>query len=182
MARECTICNHPKRKKIDEMIIQGKRITAIAQQFAISKDAIHRHKKNHVLPPVSPETVAVTVLNPVAETIRTQPVINGFDIENLFHKMEVMVDRSFQLVDKYEMLDKDGKFIGTPADVKAKAAAVNSLRGSLEFISKIFGLISQDGTSPGYLQLLDKYEKQKQFILEHLCEHCRVEFIKFLEE
>ena len=182
MSRECTICNHPKRKKIDEMIVHGESIKHISIRFGLSRGAVQRHRQNHVLPPVSPETVAVTVLNPVAETIRTQPVINGFDIENLFHKMEVMVDRSFQLVDKYEMLDPDGKFIGTPADVKAKAAAVNSLRGSLEFISKMFGLISPDGTSPGYLQLLDKYEKQKKFLLEHLCDNCTTELLKYLED
>lgn len=168
------------REKIDALIISGASKRSVADQYGLSPTAVQRHKK-HILPQVSPDEITTTVLEPAAQIIRSRSATDGFDIENLFHKMEVMVEKSFQIVDKYEMLDPEGKFIATPADVKAKAAAVNSLRGSLEFISKMFGLISPDGISPGYMQLQEEHEKMKKFILEYLCEDCREKLLQELQ-
>ena len=182
MSRACKICNHPDRKEIDEMLVMGVSYGTIAKRFGCSKPSIQRHKTNHLIPKIPPEAVALAVLDPVNIPVNTIPKVNGFDLENMFEKIQVMLEKNFELVDKYELLDVDGNFIGTPADVKAKAAAISAMKGTLEYVSKLFGLVSPDGVSPGYLQLKDKYEKQKQFILEHLCDDCRVDFVKFLEE
>lgn len=183
MSRECTVCKHPKRSKIDKMLADGIPYGTIAKQFDLSKQALQRHKTKHLLPQqVPPEIVAVTVLDPATETIRAKPGIRGFDLDGLYHKMEVMVEKNFEIIEKFELLDEEGNFVGTAADIKAKAAAITAMKSTLEFIAKMFGLLNQEGTSPGYLELKDRYEKQKQFILEHLCDHCRTEFLKYLEE
>lgn len=181
MGSKCTICIHPKRKKIDAAILDGESRRSIANRFGVSEAAVQRHKK-HILPKVPAEVVAVAILDPATETIKAKPEIRGFDLDGLFDKMQVMIDKNFEIVEKYELLDPEGNFIGTAADVKAKASAITSMKGTLEFIAKMFGLISSDGVSPGYLQLQDRHEKMKQFVMEHMCDDCRVEFLKHLEE
>ena len=44
----CTVCRHPKRKAIDKALIAGDPEYSIANRFAVSRDAVHRHKaKGH---------------------------------------------------------------------------------------------------------------------------------------
>lgn len=45
MPRVCTVCASPDRKKIEKALLAGRPDLAIARSFAISRDAIRRHKK-----------------------------------------------------------------------------------------------------------------------------------------
>jgi len=48
MSTTCSICRHPKRKPIDKALIAGDHEYSIANRFAVSRDAVHRHKaKGH---------------------------------------------------------------------------------------------------------------------------------------
>lgn len=55
MARACTICTHPDRTAI-EVAIQSQHFSRVAIQFHVSKAALHRHVKAHVLPTPSPSS------------------------------------------------------------------------------------------------------------------------------
>lgn len=186
MGRKCTICTHPKRKEIDELLVSGEQSKIIARRYDISEKALSRHKNDHLLirsPPsevietvIAPITPKVKVYNPKVKVYKPKP-INGMDLEKLFVKIELLVDESFKLVKDYQLIAE----AMTPNDVKAKATAINSLRGTLEFISKLFGLVSSDGTSPGLLKLQTEHEKMKQFILNEVCDDCRVRLIQRLE-
>ena len=46
MSRTCTICTHPERAAIEAAIVVATSYRDIARQYAVSKDAIHRHKEN----------------------------------------------------------------------------------------------------------------------------------------
>jgi hypothetical protein len=48
MPRECTICHHESRQEIDEALVDGTAFGALAAKYGVSKDAIGRHKRNHV--------------------------------------------------------------------------------------------------------------------------------------
>ena len=46
MARQCSICTHPRRDEIDQAIVSGEKYRSISQRFDISEAAIGRHKKH----------------------------------------------------------------------------------------------------------------------------------------
>jgi len=46
MSRVCTICRHSERQAIDAALVLGSSYRNIAQRFAVSVAALHRHKKH----------------------------------------------------------------------------------------------------------------------------------------
>lgn len=48
MARTCTVCTHPERPAIDRALVEGDAYRDIARQFGVSKDALQRHRAEHL--------------------------------------------------------------------------------------------------------------------------------------
>ncbi len=48
MPRTCTICHHPERVAIDQALIDGIALRAIAGQHAIAKSSLARHAASHL--------------------------------------------------------------------------------------------------------------------------------------
>ena len=48
MTRTCTVCRHPDRIAIDAAIMTGTPFRAISRRHNLSKDAIARHRANHL--------------------------------------------------------------------------------------------------------------------------------------
>jgi len=48
MPRSCTVCNHAKRRQIDEQLIEAIALGKLAERFGASKTALFRHKRDHV--------------------------------------------------------------------------------------------------------------------------------------
>jgi hypothetical protein len=48
MPRTCTVCTHPEREGIEQALIAGAAFRDIARQFRVSKDAVARHKAEHL--------------------------------------------------------------------------------------------------------------------------------------
>lgn len=48
MPRVCTICTHDQRQAIDAALLRGDSFRDIARQFHASKDALSRHKHDHL--------------------------------------------------------------------------------------------------------------------------------------
>jgi hypothetical protein len=46
--KACTICAHPDRREIDELLAGGGSPTRLARRFKASKDAMRRHASNHL--------------------------------------------------------------------------------------------------------------------------------------
>lgn len=56
MPRACSICSHPLRADVDAAISEpGALIVRVASDFAVSPDALKRHRANHLLPSVAAE-------------------------------------------------------------------------------------------------------------------------------
>jgi hypothetical protein len=45
---QCSVCIHPDRTRIEMLRVGGATLRAIAEQFLVSKDSVHRHFGNHV--------------------------------------------------------------------------------------------------------------------------------------
>ena len=48
MARRCTVCSHPDRPAIDQMLVNLRPFRTIAQQFKVSPWAVLRHHDDHL--------------------------------------------------------------------------------------------------------------------------------------
>lgn len=49
MPPKCSICTHPKRAAIDRALLDDRgSLRDIARQHAVSKDALHRHRQDHL--------------------------------------------------------------------------------------------------------------------------------------
>lgn len=46
MPKSCSICTHPDRMEIEAKLVAGTSLRDIAGQFAVSRNAVHRHKQN----------------------------------------------------------------------------------------------------------------------------------------
>lgn len=49
----CLTCQHPQRKVIEAAILGGKSVTGTAAAFGLKKDALLKHRKNHMLIPTA---------------------------------------------------------------------------------------------------------------------------------
>jgi transposase-like protein len=49
MPRRCTVCDHPERPTVDALLLEGGESNrAIARRFGLSKDAVARHREDHL--------------------------------------------------------------------------------------------------------------------------------------
>jgi hypothetical protein len=48
MPQICRTCSHPKRQEIESLIIQGRSINSVAQQYGLNQSALNVHTKRHL--------------------------------------------------------------------------------------------------------------------------------------
>ncbi|MBF0154393.1 MAG: hypothetical protein HQL64_11695 [Magnetococcales bacterium] len=48
MARPCSVCTHKARNAIDKGLVAGEPFRALERQFGVSRDALRRHKADHI--------------------------------------------------------------------------------------------------------------------------------------
>jgi len=48
MPRTCTICSHPDRAALDTALVSGEALRGIARRYAVSEDALFRHRSDHI--------------------------------------------------------------------------------------------------------------------------------------
>jgi len=48
MPRNCTICSHPRLEEIDRALVAGEANTSLSSLFAVSEQALRRHKGSHL--------------------------------------------------------------------------------------------------------------------------------------
>ena len=48
MPRTCSICANPDRAALDTALVSGEALRGIARRFAVSEDALFRHRSDHI--------------------------------------------------------------------------------------------------------------------------------------
>lgn len=48
MSRACSVCNHPRRKEIDESLAEGRTIEFVARDEGLQPSSVRRHRVNHL--------------------------------------------------------------------------------------------------------------------------------------
>ncbi len=96
MARACSICSHPLRADVDAALSEpGALIVRVASDFAVSPDALKRHRQNHILPERR-------------EALRTDPEMGAVDplkeMRTLYHRMSEHLERAEEEPDNWQAI------------------------------------------------------------------------------
>ena len=154
MARSCSVCSHPKRDEIDQALVRGEPIRAIARRFGLSKDSIRRHAQNHLPAKLAKATEAQEVAE--ANALLTQ--------------VQLLRDRALAILDKAERAQ----------DLRVALQAIREARGCVELLAKLVGELSESPQvnvllSPQWVELrktillaLEPYPEARAHIAEVL--------------
>lgn len=157
MARTCTICAHPQRAEIDRALAAGQTAnTTIASQFAVSEQALRRHKAQHL-------PAALTKAQEVRE------VAQADDLLAQVKRLQVITMNVLKLA--YDS-----------QDLRTALQGVSQARQNLELVGRIVGELEAERvqvavvtTSPDWLRLraailaaLDPYPDARAAVLEAL--------------
>lgn len=119
MSRPCSVCQHPNRKAIDEALVGGQPIRAIAGRYHAGRDSVARHLRSHV----SPALVKVAARREEREAT------------TLLGRMERLIQRTERLLEAAEASGAVGQAL----------AAIDRLWKGYELVGKITGEIKPDG-------------------------------------
>jgi hypothetical protein len=132
MSRRCTVCDHPERHSIDEVLVTGAPYRSVAKRFALSESAVYRHKTDH-LP---------------AHLLKAREVEEVAQADDLLEQVRNLQSHALDILERAE---KAG-------DLRTALAAISQARGNLELLAKLSGELQQEGTvnlhlSPEYLEV-----------------------------
>jgi len=131
MPRVCTVCNHPKREKIDKYLVEGEPYRSIAKQFSLSDAAVYRHKSH---------------LN--GTLIKAHEAQKITHAGNLMEQITNLQSRALNILSKTEEAE----------DWRAATGAIREARGCLELLGKLAGELKEGQTvnvivSPQWVEL-----------------------------
>jgi hypothetical protein len=119
MAMKCTICSHMGQGEIDQMLLAGTSLRAIAQQHGTSATALHRHKKHIAKVLVVAHEAAVIVK---ADTLLDQ-------VRNLLNQAERLTARAEQA-----------------GSLDTALRGIAQVRSVLELLGEVSGQLAGKGT------------------------------------
>ncbi len=132
MPRSCTICEHPDKEAMDEALVGGVSNRSLASLFAVSEQALRRHKANH-LP-------AKLVMAHAAEEVA--------QADTLLEQVRDLQRRALDILDKAE----------EAGELRTALGAIREARGNLELLAKLLGELDERpvvnlSVSPEWLEL-----------------------------
>jgi hypothetical protein len=115
--RRCTVCDHPEKHGIDEVLISGAPYRSVAKQFELSESAVYRHKTEH-LP---------------AHLLRARGAEEVAQADDLLDQVRNLQAHALDILERAE---KAG-------DLRAALAAISQARGNLELLGKLAGELDE---------------------------------------
>jgi len=115
MPRTCTVCTHPQREVIDQALIDGEPLRAIAGRFGTSRTALQRHKGAHL-------PAALVKAHEVQEVARG---------DDLLARLRELHDKAQSLLAKAEVA----------GDFRTALQGIAQVRGCLELAARVMGLL-----------------------------------------
>jgi hypothetical protein len=135
MPRACTVCQHPNRAEIDDLLVRAESNRRIAAQFAVTEQAIRRHKAAHL-----PATLV--------QAQEAKEVARGDDLLGQVRELQA---KALGILEKAEV----------SGDLKAAVSAIREARGCVELLAKLTDQL-RDGatlnlilTSPHWVEIRD---------------------------
>jgi len=132
MPRSCTVCEHPDKEAIDRALVGDSSNLSVSSLFAVSEQALRRHKANH-LP---------------AKLVMAQAAEEVAQADNLLSQVRDLQGRAYGILDKAE----------GAGDLRTALGAIREARGNLELLAKLLGQLDERpvvnlNVSPEWLEL-----------------------------
>src|SRR5688500_1880811 len=111
MPRPCSVCAHPERDAIDKALVAGVANRRIAAQYAVSEQAIRRHRAEHL-----PEKLA-----------KAEAATEVAQADDLLREVRALRSKAYGLLLKAE----------AAGDYRTALAGVREARGCLELLAEL---------------------------------------------
>ena len=132
MPRSCTVCNHPNLEDIDRALVAGEANTALSSLFAVSEQALRRHKGSH-LP---------------AKLVMAQAAEEVAQADDLLDQLKDLQRRTLAILEAAESTNQH----------RTALSAIREARSNLELLAKLLGELDERPTvnvlvSPQWVEL-----------------------------
>ena len=117
MPRRCTVCDHPEKHGIDEVLVSGAAYRSVAKRFELSESAVYRHKTEH-LP---------------AHLLKAREAEEAARADDLLDQVRNLQAHALDILERAE---KAG-------DLRTALAAISQARGNLELLGKLAGELDE---------------------------------------
>ena len=156
MPRRCSICHHECLEEINRALVEGVAFPALVAKYRVSKDALSRHKANHL-----PATLA-----------KAQEAQEVAQADDLLNQVRSLQSRTLTIL---EAVEASGEY-------RTALAAIGEARRNLELLGKIAGelderpvvnvLVSTEWVSirTTVLEALSPYPQARAAVAESLVE------------
>jgi hypothetical protein len=129
--RTCTVCVHDGRAAIDAALVAGTALRDIARHHAVSKDALFRHRSDHI----------------PAQLAKAQDAAEVAQADDLLREVRALRGKAYSLLLKAE----------AAGDIRTALAGIREARGCLELLAKLLGELDERPTvniliHPGFQQ------------------------------
>lgn len=118
----CTVCRHPERARLELLRIAGVTLDALAGQFNLKRDAIHRHMAAHV----TDEAKAAYLADVPMKELMARAADDGVSLLDFLRIVRATLTRQFQLA-------------ASVNDHHATSALAGRLNETLGLIGKLTG-------------------------------------------
>jgi transposase-like protein len=130
--RKCTVCDHPERHSIDEVLVTGAPYRSVAKRFGLSESAVYRHKTEH-LP---------------TQLLKAREVEEAARADDLLEQVRDLQGHALDILERAE----------ETGDLRTALAAISQARGNLELLGKLAGELDERpvvnlNVSPEWLEL-----------------------------
>ena len=132
MPRSCSVCEHPEREAIDKALVAGEANTRLSSVFAVSEQALRRHKDKH-LP---------------AKLVMAQAAEEVAQADDLLGQVRDLQARTLAILEAAESTSQHRTALG----------AIREARFNLELLAKLLGELDERpvvnlNLSPEWLEL-----------------------------
>src|SRR5919112_3732071 len=132
MPRRCSICHHKCLEEINRALVEGIAFPVLVAKYRVSKDALSRHKANHL-----PATLA-----------KAQEAQEVAQADDLLKEVRSLQARALTILNKAEGV----------GDLRTALGAIREARGNLELLAKLVGELDERPqvnvlVHPGWLEL-----------------------------
>ena len=117
MPRRCSICHHEGLEGINRALVEGIAFPMLIAKYRVSKDALSRHKANHL-----PATL-----------VKAQEAQAVARADDLLDEVLSLQARTLTILDRAERV----------GDLRTALRAIKEARGNLELLAKLVGQIDE---------------------------------------
>lgn len=120
MARTCTVCAHPNRETVDRALVEGVSFPTLVAEYRVSKDALSRHRANHL-----PATLA-----------KSQDAQEVAEADDLLAQVQNLQSRTLSILEAAESTSQH----------RTALSAIREARSNLELLAKLVGELDDSPT------------------------------------